>query len=94
MNNPILLDVISAVSPKWYILGLRLGQTEAELNGYTTNPMLNEHICCVKVFSHWIDNDGHPPLYPLSWDGVYKVLVAIDHRGTAENMRRELSTTE
>ena len=27
-----------------------------------------------------------PGRYPLSWDGVYYALVAIGHRGTAENM--------
>ena len=94
MNNPILLDVISAVSSKWHRLGLRLGQTEAELSSYTTKSMLDEHTCCVKVFSHWIDNGGRPPHYPLSWDGVYKVLVAIGHRGTADDMRKNLCVTE
>lgn len=90
MNNPILLDVISKVSSQWYELGLQLGLTPPQLNGYRTNSMLNEYICCVNVFTHWIDNGGHPPYYPLSWDGVYKVLVAIDHRGTAEDMLKKL----
>ena len=94
MNNPILLDVISAVSSKWYMLGLRLGQTEAVLNAYSTRSMLNEYTCCVKVFSCWIDNGGRPPHYPLNWNGVYKVLVAIGHGGTAMDMMKKLCATE
>ena len=94
MNNPILLDVISAVSSKWHRLGLRLGQTEAELSSYRAGSMLDEHTCCVKVFSHWIDNSGCPPHYPLSWDGMYEVLVAIGHRGTADDMMKNLRVTE
>ena len=94
MNDPILLDVIKAVTSVWYELGLQLGQSPAALKGYRTASMLDEYACCVKVFSHWIDNGGRPPHYPLSWDGVYKVLVAIGHRGTAEDMMKKLCATD
>lgn len=91
VNDPILLDVIKKVSFKWHLLGLRLGQDLGELDNYGKESFSDYCTCCVRVFSHWIGNDGYPPDYPLSWEGVYNVLVAIDQSGVAEKMKKELA---
>ena len=46
--------------------------------------------CCMRVFDSWI-NSGGTSVYPLSWRSMYDVLCAIDHQGTAENMKSALA---
>lgn len=53
--------------------------------------MLDSYRCCTDVFNHWIQNDGHRPNYPLSWQGLYDLLCNIEHRSAAEDMKRKLS---
>lgn len=91
MDNPILLDVIDEVRAEWYKLGLRMGQKIADLENFRTKAVNDNYTCCTWVVNYWINNHGHPPHYPLSWNGLYDVLVAIGHSGTAENMRTKLA---
>ena len=63
-----------------------------DLDGYDRRSMLTNETNCYRVFDHWVNNDGYPPNYPLSWKGVYDVLCAIDHRGTANNMKKVLNS--
>lgn len=69
-----------------------MGQSTNDLDGYDRRSMLANDTNCERVFDHWVNNDGHPPNYPLSWKGVYDVLSAVDHRGTANNMKEELNS--
>ena len=92
MDNLTQLGIIGGggVSSEWRKLGRYLGQSTSELDSYSRESMLNNNTCCKRVFNHWINNDGHPPHYPLTWKGLYDVLCAIGHRGTAENMKETL----
>ena len=84
------LDVVKKVSTEWRQLGVRLGQSMSDLDNYEKKEMLDNIKCCLRVFDSWI-NSGGTSLYPLSWKSVYNILCAIDHRGTAEDMKSALA---
>ena len=88
VNSLTQLDIVRKVSSQWRPLGLHLGQSVNDLDNYDRRAMLNSNTCCEWVFNSWIQNGGS---YPVTWKGVYDVLCAIDHRGTAENMKSTLA---
>ena len=42
------------------------------------------------IFTRWIERDGHPPRYPLSWDGVHELLCDLDRVSAAEELKLAL----
>lgn len=86
-----IFRIIDNVSDKWQDIGTHLGVSQTEQDNFRTKSILENATCCTLVFDHWIKNGGHPPHYPLSWEGVYDVLCAINHRGTADNMKECLA---
>lgn len=83
-----LSDIIQRVSVKWRQIGIRTGQADF-LDGYEKKAMLDNNVCCEKVFGRWISNNGHPPRYPHTWQGLYDILCDVDHRGAAMKMANE-----
>ena len=61
------------------------------LDNYERKEMLDNITCCTRVFDQWIKNDGTSK-YPLSWKGVYDALCAIEHCGTANDMKSSLAS--
>ena len=84
------LDVVKKVSSEWRQLGVRLGQSMSDLDNYERKEMLDNIKCCLRVFDSWINSDG-TSAYPLSWRSVYDILCAIDHQGTAEDVKSALA---
>ena len=84
------LDIIKKVSAEWRQLGVRLGQSMGDLDNYERKEMLDNIKCCMRVFDSWI-NSGGTSVYPLCWKSVFDVLCAIDHQGTAEDMKSALA---
>ena len=69
--------------------GLRLGLNAAELANIKQKTDDNEQRLTL-IFTQWIDNDGHPPQYPLSWDGVCELLYDLDRDKAAEELKQAL----
>ena len=84
------LDVVKKVSTEWRQLGVRLGQSMSDLDNYERKEILDNIKCCLRVFDSWINSDG-TSAYPLSWKSVYDILCAIDHQGTAEDVKSALA---
>lgn len=86
------LEILKTVSARWRDVGVLLGQKLSELDGYQR--MENNDIggCCTRVFSHWIDDNGHSPKYPLSWEGLERLLRDIEHGGAADNLKNALAS--
>jgi hypothetical protein len=91
MNDDILLDVICKVKTEWYELGLRFGQSVADLESHRNKSMRDNKLCCIEVFNCWINNGGCLPYYPHSWEGLYNALLKIGHCGTALEMKTKLT---
>ena len=83
--------ILTKISTNWRTIGIHFGLSLAELDNFERRAMLDNYRCCTDVFNHWIQNDGHEPKYPLSWRGLYDLLCHIEHRSTAEDLRRKLS---
>lgn len=84
------LEIINIVSVQWRRIGLLLGQTLGELDGYQRLEGNDNSGCCTRVFYRWINNNGHPPHYPLSWEGGEKLLRDIQHNRAADKLKNAL----
>ena len=62
----------------------------SDLDNYERKEMLDNIKCCLRVFDSWINNGGTSG-YPLSWKSVYDILCAIEHQGTAEDVKSALA---
>ena len=76
------------VCGKWRNIGIRTGQSK-HLDGYATKALNDIGICCERVFRYWIDEGGHPPKYPHTWQGLYDLLCDIEHDRIANEMANE-----
>ena len=83
-------DIIKKVKSVWWKLGTHLGQSQSDLVNFSQRPQMDDYACCTSVFEHWIRNDGSD-YYPLSWQSVCSVLCAVDHRGTAGELKLALA---
>jgi hypothetical protein len=83
--------IIKQVSSEWRDLGRRFGLTTNILEKYDRKALLDNDICCEKVFTHWINDGGRPPKYPLSWKGAHAALCDINQHGIADDMILKLS---
>lgn len=84
------LRIIKKVSAEWRELGRLIGFGAADLRRIDRLEHLDNVECCVDVFNHWIDNDGHPTNYPLTWQGLYDLLCDIEHDTVASYMKMAL----
>ena len=87
MTNLANFDIIKKVKSMWRELGTRLGQSQSDLDNFSR---MQHDDACTSVFEHWIRNDGSD-FYPLSWQSVCNVLCAVDHRGTAGELKLALA---
>ena len=79
------LGVINKVKDEWRHIGICTEQSD-DLETIKTKTMLNNKDACVEVFTVWINKDGHPPKYPLTWQGLYDLLCKVGHRGIANTV--------
>ena len=83
------LKLLKLISNEWWEAGLLLGLNTAELENIEQKTNDNERRFAL-IFARWIDNDGHPPQYPLSWDGVCELLYDLDRDNAAEELKQAL----
>ena len=84
------LEIIKTVCKDWRYIGQLLGQSMGELDGYWERSP-DYSTCCSRVFDCWINNNGHPS-YPLSWEGLYKLLRDIKHGRVANELKKALAS--
>ena len=90
-GNVCRFKLMNLVSNVWWKTGILLGLNPAELQNIEQQSSKNEQRLAL-VLTQWIDNDGHPPQYPLSWDGVYELLCDLDKNSAAEELRRAMDS--
>ena len=64
-----LLELLSAVSDKWYEIGVLLGVPDSDLNGLTTGNLSNT-VKLSKVLQKWIKLRNNP----VKWESVIAVV--------------------
>ena len=90
MANLANFEIIKKVKSVWRELGTRLEQSQSDLDNFSRRQQMDDYACCTSVFERWIRNDGSD-FYPLSWQSVCNVLCAVDHRGTAGELKLALA---
>lgn len=85
-QNFKLLELISS---KWWDAGIRLKLTIDTLENYKQKAEDNEQRL-EYIFSQWIDSNGCPPEYPLTWKGLIELLCDIDKRSAADELSKVL----
>ena len=81
--------LLKLISDEWWDAGILLGLPAAELENIKQKTDDNVRRFTL-VFTQWIDNDGHPPQYPLSWDGVCELLYDLERDSAAEELKQAL----
>ena len=81
--------LLKLISNEWWDAGILLGLPAAELENIKQKTDDNVRRFTL-VFTQWIDNDGHPPQHPLSWDGVCELLYDLDRDSAAEELKQAL----
>lgn len=97
-DKPTLEDlqyygVMKNVQGKWEELAIALGQKD-NIPNFQSQTLNDTNKCCIKVFDAWINNDGYPPRYPLSWQGFYDVMKFIGHLKVANDMLDGMGISE
>lgn len=83
------VEILKALKRKWQKLGQLLGLSPRDLETFKKEE--NKKIGrCRRIFSHWIDSNGYPPNYPLTWQGLEKLLRDLKQKRTANNLNNAL----
>ena len=83
------LKLLNLISNEWRDAGLLLELNTAELENIEQKTNDDERRFAL-VFTRWIDNDGQPPQYRLSWDGLCDLLYDLDRDSAAEELKQAL----
>lgn len=82
--------LLKLISSEWWNSGILLGLKADELENIQQKT--NDNVQRLTyIFTQWIDNYGHPPRYPLSWDGVCELLCDLGRDRAAEDLAVALS---
>jgi hypothetical protein len=85
------LEILKSLKRKWQKTGQLLGIPPSQLERYKREE--NKKVGrSRRVFSYWIDSNGHPPNYPLSWAGLDRILRDLKQRKMAENLNKALTS--
>lgn len=90
-NKPQRLDIVPQVSDKYRDIALLLGLNIQELDNYMHMSNNDRIDCCCRIFSKWIENNGHPPMYPKSWDGLCQLLYSIKKCSVVVELKKILA---
>lgn len=110
MNPPSLIDLLlltweddqgdthrfrllNLISGKWHQAGILLGHNSDSLINIKQKTVDNEERF-QDVLSQWIDNDGYPPKYPLTWKGIFELLYDLGRGKIAEELKQALSASK
>ena len=71
---------------------MHLGQTNADFDRYRASPS-SISMLCSRVIDTWIESGGLPsPEYPITWRGVYDLLLDIELKDVADIMTTALAS--
>ena len=84
------MNIADKIGSKYQRLGTILGLNMATIDSYKQQSFMNLGQTSGRILNDWIERNGHPPNYPLTWKGLYDVLCDIGHRNAAETMRSDL----
>ena len=91
MESITQFRIVEKVGSQSQMLGLHVGLSMAQLANFRSKPCSDNFSVCNCIFDHWINTNGHTN-YPLSWKGLYDLLVDIGHSTAAEDMKETLAT--
>lgn len=83
------LRLLDQICSKWHKVGILLGLGTNRLENYRDMTCDNVQRC-ERVFTDWINNCGHEPEYPLTWDGLTALLSDIEHETMAVRLEEVL----
>ena len=73
------------VSAKWRRIGKRIGLTLNNLDAIERDRRRVE-ACWEDVMQKWLDGQGQE-IYPITWEGLYRLLTDIDSSQVAQELR-------
>ena len=79
------------MSSQWQDLAALVGLSVGQMDGILRQSFMNSEQCCLRVFDHWIINNGTTD-YPITWSGLYELLDDTGHRALAKQMKTALQT--
>ena len=80
--------LLTRVSEKWRRTGLKLGKTETEMDKIHHDQNGNNQLCWFHLIEKWMtDNDSKS--YPVSWQGLNKLLKNSDVADQTLNLLRK-----
>ena len=89
------VKIITDTAPHWVNLGTTFGISQAELDGFRTQNMLNQEGCCRSVLQRWLQNGSQPrDAYPVTWRGLIKALRDTGLREIADQLETALCKGE
>lgn len=86
-----MLGIVDKISMKYQALGLCVGLSLDKIEGFRQRSFLDNTATCNFILNAWVSKGGHPPNYPLSWQGLYDLLKDIGHKKAGGDMRRDLA---
>ncbi len=75
----------------WQSIGYRLELGAAPLENIKQKSDDNVQRCS-EVFNCWITSNGHRD-YPLTWDGLFELLLDVDRSTAVEKLKQALAKT-
>ena len=84
------LRIVGKICDKYQALGVRLGMKLSKIRSYYQRSCMDSEATCNSILDDWVNKGGHPPHYPLSWKGLYDLLVDIGHKKTGDDMMRDI----
>ena len=91
MEEITVLKIVDKISMQYQKLGLLIGLSVSEIEGFRERSFLNTEKTCNFIFDAWVSKNGHSPNYPLSWEGLYALLKDIGHKQAADDMKQDLA---
>jgi hypothetical protein len=76
-NRAHRLEIVSRICSEYHNTAIQLGQSINDVDNYMSKSNRDIQECCIRIFTRWMDNDGHLPTYPNSWVGICRLLYAI-----------------
>lgn len=85
------LEIVRRVCTKYTTIGILLGMDRAQIHSYMEDSERNSYQCCSRIFTKWIENNGHPPKYLKTWTGLCQLLYSINETIVEHELTEALS---
>ena len=85
------MGIAEQISSDYQTLGILVGISLSQVESYRQQSFMNTTHTCNFILDEWISKNGHPPMYPLTWKGLYNILCKMNFKKVAEKLKSELS---